>query len=41
MKGCLTSQGYMGQVGESYILFPTEEEYIEYIREREEETNED
>lgn len=31
MKGYLTSVGYMGLVGDTYILFSTEEDYIEYL----------
>jgi len=33
IKGYTTSSGYMGYVGGKYILFPTEKEYIEYMRE--------
>lgn len=33
MDGYYTSYGYMGLVGEGMILFATEEEYCEYIKE--------
>ena len=33
MKGYLTSEGFFGWVEDRYILFPTEEEYYEFIRE--------
>lgn len=33
MKGYLTKSGYMGWTGEKFILFSTEEEYIEWYRE--------
>ena len=35
MKGYYTSYGYMGLVNGNYILFATEEEYLEYVYERE------
>ena len=31
MKGFHTSSGYMGLVGDRYILFASEEEYREYM----------
>ena len=31
MKGYYVASGYMGYVGNKYILFATEEEYIEYM----------
>ena len=34
MKGYLTNLGYFGWVGERYLLFPTEAEYREYMKER-------
>ena len=33
MKGYYVASGYMGYVGDKYILFATEEEYREYIEE--------
>ena len=33
MKGYVIQSGYMGLVGDSYMLFATEEEYQEYMRE--------
>ena len=33
MKGYLTNNGYMGWVGDRYMLFPTEQEYIDYMKE--------
>ena len=33
MKGYQASNGFMGLVDESYMLFATEEEYYEYIEE--------
>ncbi len=33
MKGYLTNTGYMGWVGDRYMLFATEQEYIEYMEE--------
>ena len=33
MKGYVVSQGYMGYVGGSYRLFPSEAEYVEYMEE--------
>lgn len=35
-KGYPTSYGYKGLVGKIYILFATEEEYLEYLKEGEE-----
>jgi len=39
MKGYPVSTGFMGYIpkSETYILFDTEEEYVEYYREREKE----
>ena len=34
MKGYVTSNGYMGLVDGQYMLFSTEDEYYEYIKER-------
>lgn len=36
MKGYYTSYGYMGLIGDTYILFPSEREYEEYYIENEE-----
>ena len=36
MGGYFTSYGYMGRVGDSYMLFVSEEEYIEFMKEDEE-----
>lgn len=33
MKGYVTAGGYMGMVEGRYILFVSEEEYMEYIEE--------
>lgn len=33
MKGYLTNAGYMGWVEDRYMLFATEQEYIEYMEE--------
>lgn len=33
--GYLTANGYFGLVDGEYMLFATEEEYYEYLRERE------
>ena len=33
-KGYLVSSGYMGWVGDRYMLFPTEAEYLEYLADR-------
>lgn len=33
MKGYTTSNGYMGYVNGRYMLFASEEEYIEYMDE--------
>ena len=40
IKGYPVSSGYMGYIEEEhqYQLFDTEEDYVEYIRENEEET---
>lgn len=32
MKGYLVSDGYMGYVEGRYMLFASEEDYLEYIR---------
>ncbi len=32
-KGYLVGNGYMGLVGDRYILFASEEEYAEYMEE--------
>lgn len=32
MKGYYTTSGYMGLVGNEWILFATEEEYREYLQ---------
>lgn len=34
MKGYATPDGYMGYVNGRYMLFASEEEYIEYMDER-------
>ena len=34
MKGFLIDVGYFGWVGERYMLFSTEAEYREYMKER-------
>lgn len=34
MKGYNTASGYMGYVEGVYMLFATEEEYVEYLEER-------
>ena len=31
MKGYYTASGYMGYVGDGYILFASEEDYLEYM----------
>ena len=31
MKGYVTANGYMGYVGNRYILFSSEEEYAEFL----------
>lgn len=36
MRGYLTKQGYMGLVGTKWMLFATEEEYREYMEDRNE-----
>ena len=36
MRGYFTSYGYKGYVNGRYLLFATECEYIEYIKENEE-----
>ncbi len=33
MKGYVTASGYMGLVDGRYILFVSEEEYLEYLEE--------
>ena len=33
MKGYVVDSGYMGLVGSRYMLFASEEEYEEYLRE--------
>lgn len=33
-KGYVVSEGYMGLVDGRYMLFSTEDEYYEYIKER-------
>lgn len=33
MKGYYVASGYMGYVGDKYMLFATEEEYKEYMEE--------
>jgi hypothetical protein len=33
MKGYSTASGYMGYVEGAYMLFATEEEYLEYLEE--------
>lgn len=32
IKGYRTGVGYMGWVGNRYMLFPTKQEYIDYIK---------
>jgi hypothetical protein len=32
MKGYVTESGYMGYVGDGYVLFASEADYIEYTR---------
>jgi hypothetical protein len=34
MKGYIISYGYMGLVGKTWMLFATETEYQEYIKEK-------
>ncbi len=36
MKGFLTQYGYMGWVINRWMIFATEDEYVEYIRELDE-----
>ena len=31
LKGYRVGTGYMGWIGDRYMLFPTEKEYIEYM----------
>lgn len=31
MKGYVTASGYMGLVGEEYMLFASEGDYLEYL----------
>lgn len=33
MKGYVTGSGYMGLVGEEYMLFASEGDYLEYLAE--------
>ncbi len=33
MSGYLTDYGYMGLVGDAWMLFATEDEYYEYLKE--------
>lgn len=33
MDGYFTSYGYMGRVGSSWMLFATESEYYDYLKE--------
>lgn len=33
MKGYVTASGYMGLVGEVYMLFASESDYLEYLEE--------
>ena len=33
MKEYLTNFGYLGWIGNGWMLFPTEQEYIEYYKE--------
>lgn len=33
LKGYRNGVGYMGWIGDRYMLFPTKQEYIEYMRE--------
>ena len=35
MKGYVTANGYMGYVDGRYMLFASEEEYLEYMESRE------
>ena len=35
MRGYHTASGYMGQVGGTYILFASEEDYDEYMEDEE------
>lgn len=35
MKGFNTSDGYMGLVGDKYILFASEDDYYEYMNDQE------
>ncbi len=39
MKGYYTQSGYMGFIGNRYILFSSESDFLEYIRESEEDTS--
>ena len=36
MKGYITASGYMGYVGGGYILFSSENDYLEYMEEESE-----
>lgn len=40
MKGYVTAAGYMGLVNGRYLLFCSENDYVEYLREYEEQTAE-
>ena len=40
LKGYYTSSGYMGYVDGKWFLFETENEYVNYMREKEEENEE-
>ena len=40
MKGYLTAMGYMGLVDGRYLLFCSESDYVEYLRESEEQVAE-
>lgn len=33
MKGYITQEGYFGLVGKKYVLFATEQEYIDFYKE--------
>lgn len=37
MKGYVVPSGYMGYVGNRYMLFATEQEYVEFMRKDDEE----
>lgn len=40
MDGYFTSYGYVGRVGDTYMLFATEDEYLEIIEDNEKENDE-